>query len=134
MKALEEEFGELKLKKVTEDQVRKMTDELLKVEFKDLVKKATVDAKVVDLRDYVRQQKFEEKLNRKKNDILNIYFDKPDLKGTEHTAFRFVNAVSDYATHTDDHKNTRNYQENLFMSVVDGNGLIDTAYEIAKSA
>lgn len=134
MKALEEEFGELKLKKVTEDQVRKMTDELLKVEFKDLVKKATVDAKVVNLRDYVRQQKFEEKLNRKKNDILNIYFDKPDLKGTEHTAFRFVNAVSDYATHTDDHKNTRNYQENLFMSVVDGNGLIDTAYEIAKSA
>ena len=134
MKALEEEFGELKLKKVTEDQVRKMTDELLKAEFKDLVKKATVDAKVVDLRDYVRQQKFEEKLNRKKNDILNIYFDKPDLKGTEYTAFRFVNAVSDYATHTDDHKNTRNYQENLFMSVVDGNGLIDTAYEIAKSA
>lgn len=134
MKALEEEFGELKLKKVTEDQVRRMTDELLKAEFADLVKKATVDAKVVSLQDYARQQKFEEKLNRKKNDILNIYFDKPDLKGTEHTAFRFINAVSDYATHTTDHKDTKNYQENLFMRTVDGNPLIDTAYEIAKVA
>lgn len=134
MKALEEEFGELKLKKVTEDQVRRMTDELLKAEFADLVKKATVDAKVVSFQDYARQQKFEEKLNRKKNDILNIYFDKPDLKGTEHTAFRFINAVSDYATHTTDHKETKNYQENLFMRTVDGNPLIDTAYEIAKAA
>ena len=134
MKALEEEFGELKLKKVSEDQVRRMTDDLLKAEFADLVKKATVDAKVVNIQDYVRQQKFEEKLNRKRNDILDIYFDKPDLKGTEHTAFRFINAVSDYATHTTDHKNTANYQENLFIRTVDGNPLIDTAYEIAKAA
>lgn len=134
MKALEEEFGELKLKKVSEDQVRRMTDDLLKAEFADLVKKATVDAKVVNIQDYVRQQKFEEKLNRKRDDILDIYFDKPDLKGTEHTAFRFINAVSDYATHTTDHKNTANYQENLFIRTVDGNPLIDTAYEIAKAA
>lgn len=134
MEALEEEFGELKLKKVTEDQVRRMTDDLLKAEFADLVKKATGDQKIVDLKEYVRQQKFEDKLNRKKNDILNIYFDKPDLKGTEHTAFRFINAVSDYATHTDDHKNTKFYQENLFIRTVDGNPLIDTAYEIAKAA
>ena len=134
MKALEEEFGELKLKKVSEDQVRRMTDDLLKAEFADLVKKATVDDKVVSIQDFVKQQKFEEKLNRKRNDILNIYFDKPDLKGTEHTAFRFINAVSDYATHTTDHKDTKNYQENLFMRTVDGNPLIDTAYEIAKAA
>lgn len=134
MEALEEEFGELKLKKVTEDQVRRMTDDLLKAEFADLVKKATVDAKVVSIQDFVRQQKFEEKLNRKRNDILTLYFDKPDLKDTEHTAFRFINAVSDYATHTTDHKETKNYKENLFMRTVDGNPLIDRAYEIAKVA
>lgn len=134
MKALEEEFGELKLKKVSEDQVRRMTDDLLKAEFADLVKKATVDSKVVSIQDFAKQQKFEEKLSRKKNDILNIYFDKPDLKETEHTAFRFVNAVSDYATHNTDHKNTRNYQENLFMRTVDGHSMIDLAYDIAKSA
>lgn len=134
MKELEEEFGELKLKKISEDQVNAWTDELLKQEFADLVKKATVDAKVVSIADYLKQQKYEEKLERKRRDILDIYFDKPDLKETEHTAFRFVNAVSDYATHTKDHRNTKNYQENLFMRTVDGHSLIDTAYLIAKSA
>lgn len=134
MKELEEEFGELKLKKISEDQVNAWTDELLKQEFADLVKKATVDAKVVSIADYLKQQKYEEKLERKRKDILDIYFDKPDLKETEHTAFRFVNAVSDYATHTKDHRNTKNYQENLFMRTVDGHSLIDTAYLIAKSA
>ena len=131
MEALEEEFGELKLKKVTETQVKQMTEDLLKFEFADLYKKAVKSGKVVDFKEAIKQQKFEEKLNRKRADILNIYFDKPDLRGTEYSAFRFVNAVSDYATHTTDHKNTVNYQENLFMKTVDGNGLIDTSYQIA---
>jgi phage/plasmid-like protein (TIGR03299 family) len=131
MKALEEEFGELKLKRVTESQVRDMTEKLLELEFDSLYKKAIKTGKVVDFKEAVRQQKFEDKLNRKRTDILNIYFDKPDLRGTEHTAFRFVNAVSDYATHNTDHKNTRNYQENLFMKTIDGNSLIDTSYQLA---
>ena len=131
MEALEEEFGELKLKKVTEKQVRDMTEKLLELEFADLFKKAIKTGKVVDFKEAMRQQKYEEKLNRKRTDILNIYFDKPDLRGTEHTAFRFVNAVSDYATHTTDHKNTRNYRENLFMRTVDGHPLIDTSYQLA---
>lgn len=131
MKALEEEFGELKLKKVTESQVKNMTEKLLELEFDSLYKKAIKTGKVVDFKEAVRQQKFEDKLNRKRTDILNIYFDKPDLCGTEHTAFRFVNAVSDYATHNTDHKNTRNYQENLFMKTIDGNSLIDTSYQLA---
>lgn len=99
LETLEEEFGELKLKKVTEAQVRAMTDELLKIEFDSLYKKAT--SKIIDLGDVRAREKAEEKLNRKKSDILQIYFDKPDLRGTEHTAFRWVNAVSDYATHTE---------------------------------
>lgn len=131
MAALEEEFGELKTKHVTEKQVRDMTDKLLEIEFNDLFKKATKEGKVVELKEVLRQQKFEEKLSRKRNDILTIYFDKPDLRGTEHTAFRFVNAVSDYATHNTDHKNTRNYNENLFMRTVDGHPLIDTSYQLA---
>lgn len=131
MKALEEEFGELKLKKVTEIQVRAMTDKLLELEFSNLFNKAVKTGKVLDFKAISQQQKSEEKLNRKKNDILNIYFDKPDLRETPHTAFRFVNAVSDYATHNTDHKNTRNYQENLFMKTIDGNDLIDTSYQLA---
>lgn len=131
MEALEEEFGELKLKKVTEKQVRDMTDKLLEIEFNNLFVNAVKKGNVIDFKERLRQQKYEEKLNRKKADILNIYFDKPDLRGTEHSAFRFVNAVSDYATHTTDHKNTKNYQENLFMKTIDGNGLIDTSYQLA---
>ena len=131
MEALEEEFGELKLKKVSETQVRDMTEKLLELEYSDLFKKAIKTGKILDFKAMAQQQKFEEKLNRKRTDILNIYFDKPDLRGTEHTAFRFVNAVSDYATHNTDHKNTRNYQENLFMKTIDGNNLIDTSYQLA---
>lgn len=131
MEALEEEFGELKLKKVTDDQVRQMTDKLLEIEFNNLYNKAVKIGKVVDFKEALRQQKFEEKLNRKRNEILTIYNDKPDLRGTERTAFRFVNAVSDYATHTEDHKQTKNYRENMFMKTVDGNSLIDTSYKLA---
>ena len=127
MKALEEEFGELKLKKVTEKQVRDMTEKLLQIEFDNLYKKAIKTGKIVDF----KQQNAEAKITRKRNDILNIYFDKPDLRGTEHTAFRFVNAVSDYCTHTNDHKQTRNYQENLFMKTIDGHPMIDTSYQLA---
>lgn len=131
MKALEEEFGELKLKKVTDKQVKEMTDKLLEIEFNDLFVKATKQTNIVDFRDFLKQQKFEDKLERKRSDILTIYNDKPDLRGTEKTAFRFVNAISDYATHTNDHRNTKNYQENLFMRTVDGHSMIDTAHRIA---
>lgn len=134
MEALEEEFGELKLKKVTEAQVRNMTEKLLEIEFNNLFNKALKTGNVIDFKERLRQQKYEDKLNTKRNDILTIYHDKPDLVGTEHSAFRFINAVSDYATHTADHKQTRNYQENLFMKVADGHSMIDTAYKLALVA
>lgn len=134
MEALEEEFGELKLKKVTETQVRNMTEKLLEIEFNNLFNKALKTGNVIDFKERLRQQKYEDKLNTKRNDILTIYHDKPDLVGTEHSAFRFINAVSDYATHTADHKQTRNYQENLFMKVADGHSMIDTAYKLALVA
>ena len=134
MKALEEEFGELKMQKLTEADVKLMTEKLIELEFDALYKKATKKQKVINLKELQRQQKFEDKIATKRNEILTIYHEKPDLVGTEHTAFRFINAVSDYATHTEDHKNTRNYQENLFMKTVDGNSLIDTAYKLVKAA
>ena len=134
MEALEEEFGELKLKTVTDKQVREMTDTLLEIEFKSLYNKAIRHGNIIDLQRELKRQKFEEKLNRKRAEIISIYNDKPDLVGTERTAFRFVNAVSDYATHTNDHKATANYRENLFMKTIDGNSLIDTAYKIALIA
>ena len=134
MAALEEEFGELKMKSVTDKQVREMTDKLLEIEFNNLYNKAIKTGNIIDFKERLRQQKYEEKLATKRNDILKIYHEKPDLVGTEKSAFRFVNAVSDYATHTEDHKQTRNYQENLFMKVADGHSMIDTAHRIALAA
>lgn len=133
MKALEEEFGELKMKKLSDSQVDQMTDKLLEIEFADLFKKAVKTGKVVDFKEALRQQKYEDKLKRKKDDILTIYHDKPDLRGTERSAFRFVNSISDYYTHTTDHKNTANYKENLFMKTIDGLSILDKAFEIVKS-
>lgn len=137
MKALEEEFGELKLKKVTDKQVKDMTDKLLELEFNVLFKKAMKATRkgnmgsIIDFKEEKTRKKFEEKLNRKRDEILTIYNDKPDLRDTERTAFRYVNAVADYSNHTLDHKNTQHYQENLFIKTVNGNNLIDTAYGLA---
>ena len=134
MEALAEEFGELKRKKVTDKQVEEMTDRLLQIEFNSLYNKAIKTGNIVDFKERLRQQKFEDKLKAKRNDIITIYHDKPDLVGTEKSAFRFINAVSDYVTHTEDHKQTKNYQENLFMKVVDGHSMIDNAHKIALVA
>lgn len=132
MENLEKEFGTLKLKTISDTKVKEMTDTLLSLEFASLAAKAMKkDSKVINLKEEHQRQKFEEKLNRKRDEILTIYHEKPDLVGTEKSAFRFVNAVSDYATHTQDHKQTQHYQENLFMKTVDGNNLIDTAYKLA---
>lgn len=134
MEALAEEFGELKRKKVSDKQVKEMTDRLLQIEFNSLYNKAIKTGNIVDFKERLRQQKFEDKLKAKRNDIITIYHDKPDLVGTEKSAFRFINAVSDYVTHTEDHKQTKNYQENLFMKVVDGHSMIDNAHKIALVA
>lgn len=73
MKALEEEFGELKLKKVTDKQVEDMTDKLLEIEFNNLFNKALKTGKIVDFKERLRQQKYEDKLKRKKTiSLLSI--------------------------------------------------------------
>ena len=60
------------------------------------------------------------------------YFDAPDLKQVGNNAYRFVNAVSDFATHAKPLRETSTYKENLFLKTVEGNALIDRAYQMAK--
>ena len=62
------------------------------------------------------------------------YFDAPDLMNTEKSAYRFINAVSDFATHTKPLRERANYKENLFAKTVDGNPLIDRAYQMVLAA
>lgn len=66
--------------------------------------------------------------------MLRRYYEAPDLKKTGHNAYRFVNAASDFATHAEPLRKTVNYKENLFARTVDGNPLIDRAYQLVKAA
>ena len=67
-------------------------------------------------------------------DLRSRYFDAPDLKDMGHNAYRFINAVSDFATHAKPIRRTKNYQENLFMRTAGGNAMIDKAYKMAMAA
>ena len=66
-------------------------------------------------------------------DMKMRYFDAPDLKGVGNNGYRFVNAVSDFATHSPRRK-TANYKENIFARTADGNPMIDRAYQLVKAA
>ena len=67
-------------------------------------------------------------------DMKMRYFDAPDLQDVGKNAYRFINAVSDFATHANPLRRTANYKENLFLRTVDGNPLIDKAYQLVSVA
>lgn len=116
MSKLGREFEELKRQKLSERQVKEYIELLLPLE------KTTslVTAKnVKKLRDDLRAR----------------YYDAPDLQDVGgNNAYRFINAVSDFATHNEPLRRTANYKENLFMKTMDGNPMIDRAYQIVKAA
>ena len=68
------------------------------------------------------------------NDLKQRYFDAPDLSHVGRNGYRFVNAVSDFATHADPIRKTKNYNENLFLRTVEGNPMIDKAYKMVLAA
>ena len=69
-----------------------------------------------------------------KEDMKARYFDTPDLQNVGKNAYRFVNAVSDFATHAKPLRERSNYRESLFGRTVDGNAMIDKAYELVQAA
>ena len=73
-------------------------------------------------------------ISRMKEDLRVRFYEAPDLKGTEKDGYRFINAVSDFATHAKPIRETKNYRENLFGRTVDGNALIDRAYDMMCAA
>lgn len=72
-------------------------------------------------------------LMRLKEDMKMRYFEAPDLIGTGKSAYRFINAVSDFATHAKPLRERTNYRESLFSRTVDGNAMIDKAYEMVNA-
>lgn len=73
-------------------------------------------------------------IQRTREDMRQRYFDAPDLQGTGKNAYRFINAVSDFATHAKPLRERANYRESLFARTVDGNPLIDRAYQMVSAA
>jgi hypothetical protein len=69
-------------------------------------------------------------ITRIREDLKIRYYDAPDLRHVGKTAYRFVCAVSDFATHAKPLRETANYRENVFAKTIDGNPLIDKAYEM----
>ncbi len=69
-----------------------------------------------------------------RNDMRMRYFEAPDLNDVGKNAYRFINAVSDFATHAEPLRKTKNYRENLLLSTAEGNPLIDRAYEMMLAA
>lgn len=69
-----------------------------------------------------------------REDLKSRYFDAPDLAHVGNNAYKFVNAVSDFATHAAPLRQTSTYRENLFLKTVEGNALIDRAYGMVKAA
>lgn len=73
-------------------------------------------------------------LLRMKEEVKVRYFDAPDLAHIRKNAYRFVNAISDFATHTKPLRERANYRENLFAKTVDGNAMLDKAFELVKAS
>ena len=68
------------------------------------------------------------------NDMKRRYFEAPDLQEVGKNGYRFVNAVSDFVTHAEPIRKTKNYKENLFLRTVEGNPMIDKAYQMVMTA
>lgn len=85
------------------------------------------------LMDNVTEQQ-RKNLVRMKNDVMCRYFEAPDLKEIPSSGYRFVNAVSDFATHAKPLRESANYRENLFARTIEGNPLIDRAYNLVRAA
>lgn len=73
-------------------------------------------------------------LGKLKEDLKLRYFDAPDLQHVGKNAYRFVNAVSDFATHARPLRERSSCRESLFGRTVDGNVLIDRAFGLVKAA
>lgn len=115
MDSLGKEFESLRMKKLSDKAVMDYIEILLPLE---------EDATPIQRKN----------IGRLREDMKLRYFDAPDLKDLGKNAYRFVNAVSDFATHAEPLRRTANYKENLFARTVEGNPLIDKAYQLVSAA
>ena len=115
MDNLGKEFENLRRQKVTDSQIKEYIEQLLPM---------GKDATPIQSRNTIKLRE----------DLERRYYDAPDLQDVGSNAYRFINAVSDFATHAKPLRRSENYNENLFMRTMDGNPLIDKAYQLISAA
>ena len=106
----------------------------------ELAKIKLSDRKVLDLMQTFFPVSEEMSDTQKKNnlrlleDLKQRYWNAPDLVDMGKNGYRFINAVSDFATHADPIRKTKSYNENLFLRTIEGNPMIDKAYKMVRAA
>ena len=110
----------------------KAVDELQQIRLSDKKVYEYINA-LFPLVDGVTEQQ-KKNLLKLKEDVKLRYFEAPDLKQVGKNGYRFINAVSDFATHAKPLRARNNYRESLFARTVDGNALIDRAYQMLRAA
>jgi len=115
MENLGKEFDNLSRIRLSDGKVMELINELIPL---------SVDASDV-------QKKNTELL---RDDVKIRYFEAPDLKVLGKNGYRFINAISDHATHVKPLRETSTYRENLFLKTLEGHPMIDKAYQMLKTA
>lgn len=114
------------------DSLGKEIESLRKIKMTDVQVKEYMELLLpVDENASLLQQK---NIKQLRADMQARYFDAPDLQDVGNNAYRFINAVSDFATHSEPLRKTANYRENMFARTIEGNPLIDRAYQMVLSA
>lgn len=111
MKALQQEAERLSMQRVTDKMFYSLVDKLLPVD-----EDASEQTKSNNL--------------KQRSDLIYRYFHAPDLVDLPKNGWRFINAVSDHATHAQPLRMTKNYRENLFDKVITGHPMTDKAMKL----
>lgn len=111
MAALGNEFENMRSHKITDLQVEEYIEMLLPIDQK---------ASPVTVKN----------TKKLREEMRTRYYEAPDLSQFGNNAYRFINAVSDFATHADPIRRSKNYNENFFMRTYEGHPMIDKAYQI----
>lgn len=114
------------------DQLGKEFEKLRKIKLSDRVVTEYIELLLPVDDDASSVQK--KNVSKLREDLKIRYYDAPDLKEVGNNAYRFINAVSDFATHAEPLRRTENYREQVFHKTVNGNPLIDKAYKMMIAA
>lgn len=116
MTKLDEEADKLANQKISEDEIHKILDEMFPInETKDSDRKKN-------------------NVETAKNEIMICYM-APDIAKFLGTKYGFLNAVSDWCSHSTPARNTASYRENNWGRIMNGHPIFDMAYNLCtKSA